>query len=225
MLFRSGEIGTFIIKAESSVAAGVRRIEAVAGTAATLHMTAVKEKLHKQINQLTEACALLAVKANLNFSPPQWNENSSVSVLNDTISSLQIIQKEFSKKLESKEALLLNEYTQQFAAQFENINGIAFLGKQIEISSADSLKKLAVALGQTQKIHCIVLVASIEGKAAVVIALSEPLSTTLSATQIIKQKIAPLIKGGGGGQASLATAGGQDSSQLSKVIEEVKQCL
>lgn len=221
----TGEIGTFILKAESSVAAGVRRIEAVAGTAATLHMTAVKEKLHKQINQLTEACALLAVKANLNFSPPEWNENSSVSVLNDTIASLHIIQKEFSKKLESKEALLLNEYTQQFAAQFENINGIAFLGKQIEISSADSLKKLAVALGQTQKIHCIVLVASMEGKAAVVIALSEPLSTSLSATQIIKQKIAPLIKGGGGGQASLATAGGQDPSQLSKVIEEVKQSL
>ena len=43
--------------------------------------------------------------------------------------------------------------------------------------------------------------------------------------QMIKEKIAPLIKGGGGGQKTLATAGGQDASQLNKVIEVVKQSL
>jgi alanyl-tRNA synthetase len=42
---------------------------------------------------------------------------------------------------------------------------------------------------------------------------------------LIKEKIAPLIKGGGGGQKTLATAGGQDASQLNKVIEVVKQSL
>ena len=47
----------------------------------------------------------------------------------------------------------------------------------------------------------------------------------MPATQIIKEKIAPLIKGGGGGQKTLATAGGQDISQLKKVIEVVKQGL
>ena len=47
----------------------------------------------------------------------------------------------------------------------------------------------------------------------------------MPATQIIKEKIAPLIKGGGGGQKTLATAGGQDTSQLKNVIELVKQGL
>jgi len=44
-------------------------------------------------------------------------------------------------------------------------------------------------------------------------------------TKIIKEKIAPLIKGGGGGQKTLATAGGQDASNLPQVIEKVKELL
>jgi alanyl-tRNA synthetase len=221
----TGEIGAFILKAEASVAAGVRRIEAVVGEAAAKHITEVNEKLHKQIVQLTEASALLAAKISTPFKAPEWNENSSVSVLNDTIASLQLNQKELSKKLESKEALLVNELTTQYSSQFETINGTAFLGKEIALSSADNLKKLAVALGLTQNNHCIILVATIEGKAAVALSVSESLSATMPATQIIKEKIAPLIKGGGGGQKTLATAGGQDASQLKNVIEVVKQSL
>ena len=221
----TGEIGAFILKAEASVAAGVRRIEAVVGDAAAKHITEVNEKLHKQIVQLTEACAVLALKTTAPFKAPEWNENSSVSVLNDTIASLQSSQKELSKKLESKEALLVNELTTQYSSQFETINGTAFLGKEIALSSADNLKKLAVALGLTQNNHCIILVTTIEGKASVALSISESLSATLPATQMIKEKIAPLINGGGGGQKTLATAGGQDASQLNKVIEVVKQSL
>ncbi len=221
----TGEIGNFILKAEASVAAGVRRIEAVVGDAAGKYITEVNEKLHKQIVQLTEACARLAMQLSSSFQAPEWNESSSVDVLNDTIASLQASQKELSKKLESKEALLVNELTSQYADQFETINGIAFLGKEIPLSSADNLKKLAVALGLTQNKHCIVLIAQIESKAAVVLSISESLSTTMPATQIIKDKIAPLIKGGGGGQKTLASAGGQDATQLDKVIEVVKGLL
>ena len=221
----TGEIGQFILKAEASVAAGVRRIEAVVGEAAGQHMTDVKEKLHNQINQLTEVCALLAAKLDHPITAPEWNENSSVSVLNDTIATLQLNQKELSKKLESQEALLVNELTAKYAANFENINGVAFLGMEVNLSSADNLKKLTVALGQTQNNHCIILVATIEAKAAVALSISESLTTKMQATQMIKEKIAPLIKGGGGGQKTLATAGGQDASQLNKVIEVVKQSL
>jgi len=47
----------------------------------------------------------------------------------------------------------------------------------------------------------------------------------LDAGKIIKEQVAPLIKGGGGGQKSLATAGGQDSSNLQAVIDKVKSLL
>ena len=221
----TGEIGEFILKSEASVAAGVRRVEAVVGDAASKFTTDVKEKLHKQIVQLTEACASLAAKMKESFIAPEWNENSTIDILNDTISSLQSSQKEIAKKLESQEALIVNELTVKYASSFETINGVAFLGTQVQLSSADNVKKLALSLSQNQPNHCIILVANIEGKASVVLAVNEKLSSQLQATQIIKQHIAPLIKGGGGGQNTLATAGGQDSSQLDKVIEVVKALL
>jgi len=47
----------------------------------------------------------------------------------------------------------------------------------------------------------------------------------LDAGKIIKEQVAPLIKGGGGGQKTLATAGGQDAGQLQQVIDKVKSLL
>jgi alanyl-tRNA synthetase len=54
------------------------------------------------------------------------------------------------------------------------------------------------------------------------VAVSVDDNSTLDAGKIIKEHIAPLIKGGGGGNKTLATAGGQDASQLVNVIEAVK---
>jgi alanyl-tRNA synthetase len=223
----TGEIGNFVIKAESSVAAGVRRIEAVVGEAANLFLTAVNEKLHKQIVQLMEACASIAVKLSTSFITPDWNENSSVDVLNDTIATLQATQKELHKKLESQEALLVNSLVDTYTNQFVDKNGIAFLGAKVNLNSADNLKKLAQLLAATQSKSVIVLVNEIESKAAVVLSITENLvqEKNWQAPQIIKEKIAPLIKGGGGGQKTLAAAGGQDASQLKKVIEAVAAML
>jgi alanyl-tRNA synthetase len=69
--------------------------------------------------------------------------------------------------------------------------------------------------------------ALIEGKPFVAVGLSEELSKTrsLDANAIIKTVVAPLIKGGGGGQKTLATAGGQDGTQLSEVIKAVRSLL
>jgi alanyl-tRNA synthetase len=223
----TGEIGNFVLKAESSVAAGVRRIEAVVGEAANIYLTEVKEKLHKQIVQLTEACALIAAKLNSTFNAPEWNENTSIDVLNDTISALQGSQKELNKKLESQEALQVNVLLDEYKSKFVDKNGIAFLGAKVNLNSADNLKKLAQLLIATQNKSVIVLVNEIEAKAAVVLAVTENLvqEKGWQAPQIIKDKIAPLIKGGGGGQKTLAAAGGQDATQLDKVIDTVATML
>ena len=223
----TGEIGDFVLKAESSVAAGVRRIEAVVGTAANKYLTEVNEKLHKQIVQLTEGCATIAAKLNTSFTAPEWNENSSIDILNDTIASLQLNQKELNKKLESQEAQLVNSMVTEYASQFVQKNGISFLGARVNLNSADNLKKLATLLIASQKNAVIVLVNEIESKAAVVLAISESLvqEKGWQAPQIIKEKIAPFIKGGGGGQKTLAAAGGQDATQLDKVIEAVSSML
>ena len=223
----TGEIEHFILKAEASVAAGVRRIEAVVGAAAQLYVTEINEKLHKQIVQLTEACATLANQLSIKFQAPEWNEASTVDILNDTILDLQTKQKELFKKVESQEAGLINSLLETYRSQFTTINGVQFLGTRISLKSSDHLKKLAQLLGATQPNTLVVLVNEVDGKAAVAIAINESLSNEKNwqAPQIIKEKIAPLIKGGGGGQKTLASAGGQDATQLDKVIEAVKGML
>ena len=223
----TGEIGNFILKAEASVAAGVRRVEAVVGSAASKYLTQVNEKLHKQIIQLTEACAGIAAKINTQFTAPKWNENSSVDVLNDTIAVLQVSQKELSKKLESQEALLVNELFEAHQQSFVNINNIHFMGVHLKMSNSENLKKLAQQLGALHTTSVVVLTAESGGKANIALSISEDLvsSKNWQAPTIIKEKIAPLIKGGGGGQKTLATAGGQDATQLDKVLDIIKNMI
>ena len=113
------------------------------------------------------------------------------------------------------------------------INNLSFIGEEVEVSNADALKKLAFDLKHAliaeghEGLYFVVLVANIQGKASVVILIDDKLSVdkNLDASKIIKQNIASLIKGGGGGQKTLATAGGQDASNLNKVIEVVKGLL
>ena len=161
------------------------------------------------------------------FTAPEWNESSSVDVLNDTISSLQTCQKELSKKLESQEALLVNELFEAHCSSFITINEIQYLGIQLQMNNAEHLKKLAQKLGALHPNSVVLLVAETAGKANIALHISEELvnSKNWQAPIIIKEKIAPLIKGGGGGQKTLASAGGQDATQLDKVLEVVKNMM
>jgi alanyl-tRNA synthetase len=104
---------------------------------------------------------------------------------------------------------------------------VNFIGEIVPVSNADALKKLVALLKENVKDYVIVLCANIEGKANVVVSIDEDLVLTkkLDATKIIKEQIAPLIKGGGGGQKTLASAGGQDVSKLEDVIKNVKLIL
>jgi alanyl-tRNA synthetase len=72
-----------------------------------------------------------------------------------------------------------------------------------------------------------VLCANIDGKPFVAVGVADTVAAAkgLDAGKIIKEHVAPLIKGGGGGQKTLATAGGQDAGNLQAVIEKVKGLL
>jgi alanyl-tRNA synthetase len=89
------------------------------------------------------------------------------------------------------------------------------------------LKKLAHELRMSGNNLVIVLGARIAGKAALAIGISDQLNATLSldAAGLIKSKVAGLIKGGGGGQKGLATAGGQDLNGIEPAIQAVRSVL
>jgi alanyl-tRNA synthetase len=223
----TGEIGHFVLKAESSVAAGVRRIEAVVGHAAAAFLEEAKDKLRKQVIQIEEANAVIAVSLNKKKAP---NDISSYSIdeLSNYLVDLQHQQKELKKQLESMEAIIVNELVETQKDQFETINGINYLGLTVTLSQMDQYKKAAHLLCQTKKGEVLVLLVGAQGdKAYAALSMSDALvaAKNWEAPQLIKTHIATLIKGGGGGQKTLAAAGGQDVSQLELVLSTIKSLL
>ncbi len=200
----TGELGLFKIKAESAVAAGVRRIEAISGLAA-------EEFVQDQLSQLS------AIKEALK-NPKE---------LLKAVENLNADNNELKKKIEGLETKQLAVIKQELLQQVETINGIQFIGAIVELSSADGLKKLCFELKDTLSNYVITLAANIEGKASVAIAVADELVNNkgLEAPKLINDHVKSLIKGGGGGQKTLATAGGQDASNLPQVIEKIKSIL
>ena len=204
----TGMIGVFKIISEAAVAAGVRRIEAFTGSKAFNY-------LYEQFSGLKEVGNLLKTKEPLK-----------------AVEKIILEKQELEKKLESLEAKQLLVIKKELLAQREPFNiaiGEAyFIGKEVEVSNADQLKKLAFDLRpDLGENYLIILVANIGGKAAVCILLSDNVSAekNLEAPKMIKEIITPLIKGGGGGQKTLATAGGQDASNLQEVIAQIRNLL
>jgi len=200
----TGELGSFRMVAESAVAAGVRRVEALTGEAA-------ENYVQQQIEQLDSAKLLLKNPKDISASIQQLqNENS-----------------EWRKKYEQLEARLLAEECKILLSKAEQIGDVNFIGEEVEVSSPEALKKLTYDLSSKLSNGLVVLCANTGGKASVAVAVAENLvkDKNLDASVIIKTQIAPLIKGGGGGQKTLATAGGQLTDKFEEVINTIKSLL
>ena len=200
----TGELGFFKIAHEAAVAAGVRRIEAVTGKKA-------EDYMNNQLSILEE------IKTQL--KNPKELLKSLENVVNENV--------ELKKRLEGLEARRLVAIRNDLVKKSQSMNGSVFVGDIVEVSNPDALKKLCFDLKNELQNYLVVLAADIDGKAYVAVLIDEKLSAEkkLDASKIIKEQIAPLIKGGGGGQKTLATAGGQDASNLKQVIEKVKALL
>ena len=200
----TGELGTFKIKHETAVAAGVRRIEAVSGRKAELWIASQFESLG-------------LIKESLR------NPANAVKSVEDLINE----NAELKKKIESLEARQMKAIRDQLLQQATSIQGVQFIGDLVEVSQPDALKKICFDLRGSLSNYLVVLAANIGGKAQVAILIDEKLasSRSLDASEMIKVHVAPLIKGGGGGQKTLATAGGQDVSRLPDVISKIRGLL
>ncbi len=203
----TGELGFFKIVSEGAVAAGVRRVEAVSGAAA-------EEYVQNGLAELAAARALLKNPKDL---------AASIEALQEETAALR-------KSLEAVESKALASMAKELAKDAENVNGIAFVGAIVEASSGDAVRKLATeclrALDAAEA-AAVVICAVVGGKSSVAIGLSQTLvdGKGLDAGKMIKELVAPLIKGGGGGQKGLATAGGVEAGKLSEVVAAVREAL
>ncbi len=200
----TGELGFFRIRHETAIAAGVRRVEAIAGHAAEAYVDEQLQMLKQVKNELRNPADPLKAIGNIN------TENSLLR-----------------KKLEQAEARQLDGIKLELMRKQIQVGGVNFVGEIVDLSSTEAIKKLCIDLQQDLKNAVIVLAASIEGKAHIVISISDSVleSRHLDASKIIKENIAPIIGGGGGGRKTLATAGGQNGSRLQEAIEKVKSLI
>ncbi|MBC5991731.1 alanine--tRNA ligase [Pontibacter cellulosilyticus] len=206
-VLNTGNIGYFKIVSESSVAAGVRRIEAITGDAA-------EDYMQQQVNELN------AVREVLNT---QSNVSGAVQKLQEDYKVLQ-------KQLEQFELKQLGSLKDTLAQNAQQLNGINLVAERVDVSSSDYLKKLAFDMRQIVDNLVLVLAAEIDGKPQIAVMLSDNLvaEKNMNASQMVRE-LAKEIQGGGGGQPFYATAGGKNAAGLAavpgKAVELVKSLI
>lgn len=201
----TGELGLFKIISEGAIAAGVRRIEALAGCKAEAY-------LNEQMSTLKS------------IREAYKNPKDLVKAIEQT----QEDNKQLQKQLERMEAKILVGVRNDLCQKVETINGVQFIGDVVEVSSADALRKLCTDLkNEVAAPYVFCLAANIGGKSAIAIMMEESLSAANNwdASQWIKSHVAGLIKGGGGGQKTFANAGGQDASRLAEAVQAIRGLL
>jgi len=194
----TGQIGLFKIVAESAVAAGVRRIEAITSDNARSHF----EKQAEQLKQIAEI-----------LKHPK-----------DVVQKIQSLLRE-NEDLRTGISTLISEKAQAIKKDLleksKNINGINTIVAQVQLPDADAIKNISFELKNQVDNLYFLCGAEIEGKAHLSLILSENLVSekNLNATNIIRE-LSKEIQGGGGGQAFYATAGGKKPEGIRSALDK-----
>jgi alanyl-tRNA synthetase len=199
----TGNIGLFKITSESSVAAGVRRIEAITADNAEAFV-------RSELSLLDEVRSLL----------------KNPKDLANAVKSLSEEKHALEKRLESINVERANLIKDQLAAKAQSANGFTLIVEKVSVPSADSLKNIAYALRNQFDNLLLVLAADVDGKPQVAVMLGEKTLAggKFHAGNMVKE-LAKEIEGGGGGQPFFATAGGKNLNGLNTVIEKAKQLI
>ena len=197
----TGEIGLFRIAAESAVAAGIRRIEAVSGLEA-----------YKQANDQLQLIKSLSGKV-----------NSPVGELEKKIESLLAQQKELEKQLRAAQQKQAAETARGLVAKAQNIGSTRAIVENVGPADGDFLQSIADALkGQFKGV--VVLGGASNGSVSLVATVPPDLTKQIQAGKII-QAIAPIVGGKGGGRPDNARGGGKDVGKLDEALAKAKTLL
>ena len=200
----TGDIGYFNIVSEGAVAAGVRRLECVTGAAAEKYAQNIEDRL-RHIGQCLK---------------------SSFSDVEARVA--QILEEK--KALEAKIFELKKKFVSNKAADnpnnYEDVNGIRFVARILENITTKELKAFVDEVKSQYPENLVVaLFTANDGKASVVIGVTEDLKDKFPANQLI-QAVAPFVGAqGGGGRPDMAQTGGSDTSRLDQAVDAIRQKL
>ena len=198
----TGQIGNFVIKQETSIAAGIRRIEAITGAEA--------EQFLNEKRSTVDALKVV-------FK----NQKDLIKAAEQ----MMLQNKELQRKVEQLNEIALKQQKQELLSKFTTVNGINLLAS-LEKSDINDLKKIAQKLISENDNSLVVFGTVLNGKPNICVAVSKDLieKKGLNAGTIIRT-LAAEIKGGGGGQPHLATAGGKDVNGIDKVFTKVLELI
>lgn len=199
----TGEIGFLKITSESSVAAGVRRIEAVTGRGA-------EEYVHESNEVMLKLSELLKQPKDI------------AKALEQLIQEKEIL----AKKVQALEAIQVGVLKTELLEKATNIDGVTVIVERADLPSADAVRQLAYDLKQATSSLYLVLASLVEDKPQVTVMFSEDVieKWQVDAGKLVRD-LAVEIKGGGGGQKFYATAGGKDITGLDKVLSKANEGL
>ncbi len=197
----TGEIGLFRIVGESAIAAGVRRIEAVAGLEA-----------YGVANQQLQLIRSIAGKI-----------NSPVGELEKKIEALLTHQKELEKQLKAAQQREASNAASELLERVQTLNGIPAIIHNVGGVDGDFLQAVADSLkGRFQGV--MVLGGAANGAVSLIAAVTPDFTAKVQAGKII-QTIAPIVGGKGGGKPDNARGGGKDASKLDEALAKAKSLL
>ncbi len=198
-LDNTAEIGSFYITSESSVAAGVRRIEAVTGEKAYAWA-------RERLNLLNEAAAFLETSPFELLTKAELLENKLKNLDKELeLLRAQGAQTEFSKKLQN----------------IQQVAGVHVLSAIIPNADADALRSLTDQFRQQYPSGVVVLGTVSRDKPMLIAAVTPDLiARGIKAGDLIK-RVAAVVGGGGGGRPDMAQAGGKDPDKLSEALDQV----
>jgi alanyl-tRNA synthetase len=197
----TGEIGLFRIVGESAIAAGIRRIEAVAGLEA--------------YRKATDEVALIKTLAD--------KVNSPVHELDKKIEAMIAHQKELEKSLRTATMREASNAASELLERVHTFNGIPAIIHNVGAVDGDFLQAVVDSLKGRFK-GVIVLGGAANGAVALVANISPDFTTKVQAGKII-QTIAPIVGGKGGGKPDNARGGGKDASKLDEALAKAKTLL
>ena len=195
---RTGDIGFFKIIAESGVAAGVRRVEAVTGEGAL----AYTQQQESQLKRVADA-----VK-----TQPQ-EAAARIAQIQDSVRHLE-------KELAQMKSKLANSQSGDLTSQIKTVKGIQVLAASLEGVDARALRETLDSLKDKLNSAVIVLAAVVDGRVTLIAGVTPDLTARVKAGELVNM-VAQQVGGKGGGRADMAQAGGAQPENLPSALESV----
>jgi alanyl-tRNA synthetase len=199
---RVGDIGVLKIVSEQSVAAGVRRIEAVTGEGALEHY-----------QQRAQLLSQIASKLNV-------GEDAVLA----TVEKLSETAKQLEKELEAQKRKGALGQLDDLTSQVQMVKGVKVIAAEVANVDREGLRQLVDSLRQKLGSGVVALGMPEDGKVALIVGVTKDLTAKVHAGKLIQQP-AKQVGGSGGGRPDLAEAGGKDTSALKSALQSIPSLL